>query len=99
VGLALVAALVAPVFGIKVGLAGTSSLASSGSAVEALAELRRGGVPAGVVTPLEVLVEGEAVGPPAAQLAEQVVHRIEGVDGVAFAAPPTTRRGGATAAR
>ncbi|MCW2608283.1 MAG: conserved rane protein of unknown function, partial [Frankiales bacterium] len=59
VGLVLLGLLVAPVFDIRVGQAQTGSLATRGPAVEALAALREGGVPAGVVTPLEVLVRGD----------------------------------------
>ncbi len=84
VGVLLIGALVAPVFGIKIGQARTESLATQGPAVETLAELRDGGVPAGVVTPLEVLVTG----PDAEQGAEQVVQRLADVDGVAFAVAP-----------
>jgi putative drug exporter of the RND superfamily len=82
VGLVLLGALVAPVFGIKVGLARTESLASQGPAVETLADLREGGAPAGLVTPLEVLVEGGR------EQALEVVERVEQVDGIAFAAAP-----------
>ncbi len=84
VGLVLLGLLVVPVFSIKVGLAQTESLASQGPAVEALAELRDGGVPAGVITPLEVLVEGED----AAATAQEAARRVAEVDGVAFAVAP-----------
>jgi RND superfamily putative drug exporter len=93
VGLVLLGLLIAPVFGIKVGLARTEALATQGSAVETLADLREGGVPAGIVTPLEVLVRGDD---PAGS-AEQVVQELDSVDGVAFAfAPddPTWRKDG-----
>jgi putative drug exporter of the RND superfamily len=83
-GVLLVGALVAPVFGIKVGLARTESLASQGPAVQTLADLRAGGVPAGVVTPLEVLVRGADAPARAVEVAEAV----RGVDGVAFAVAP-----------
>jgi RND superfamily putative drug exporter len=52
--------------------------------VEALADLRAGGVPAGIVTPLEVLVGGDD----AAASAEQVVREVGALDGVAFAVFP-----------
>ena len=84
VGALLIGALVAPVFGIKIGAARTESLATHGPAVQTLALLRDGGVPAGVVTPLEVLVTG----PDAARNAETVVQRLSEVEGVAFAAAP-----------
>ncbi len=92
-GLVLLALLVVPVFDIKIGQARTESLATQGPAVTNLATLRDGGVPAGVVTPLEVLVGGsDPVGS-----AQEVVTRLEQVDGVASAvAPddPTWRKGG-----
>lgn len=84
VGLVILGVLIAPVFGIKVGVPRTEALASKGPAVEALAVLHDGGVPAGVVTPLEVLVRGKD----AAAGARQVVSRLSNVDGVAFAAFP-----------
>ncbi len=84
VGLVLLGLLVAPVFAIKVGQARTESLASTGPAVETLATLRSGGVPAGIVTPLEVLVRGGQ----AAASADQVVERAQAVPGVAFAVAP-----------
>jgi RND superfamily putative drug exporter len=89
----LLALLVVPVFGIKIGLASTDALSKTGPAVETLSSLRAGGVPEGAVTPLEVLVRGDD---PAATTAE-VVRRAEQVDGVAFAAAPddaTWRKGG-----
>ena len=93
VGLVLLGLLVAPVFDIRVGQARTESLATQGPAVEALADLRDGGVPAGIVTPLEVLVRGTD----AIRSAEQVVEAVSRVDGVAFATlpdDPTWRRDG-----
>ena len=82
VGLIILGLIIVPVFGIKVGVPRTEALAKHGSAVEALATLHDGGVPHGVVTPLEVLVRGDD---PAGS-ARQVVEKLKGVDGVAFAA-------------
>jgi RND superfamily putative drug exporter len=76
--------IIVPVFGIKVGVPRTEALANHGTAVEALDVLHDGGVPRGVVTPLEVLVKGSD---PAAS-AGQIVDKLENVDGVAFAAFP-----------
>ncbi|MBK5307331.1 MAG: MMPL family transporter [Frankiaceae bacterium] len=84
VGLIILGLIIVPVFGIKVGVPRTEALANHGPAVEALATLHDSGVPHGVVTPLEVLVRGDD----AAAGARQVVDRLEGVDGVAFAAYP-----------
>jgi RND superfamily putative drug exporter len=82
--LVFLAALVVPVFGIKIGQAQTSSLASGGPAYETLQRLRDGGVPAGVVSPLEVLVTGDDP----ASSADQVAERAAGVDGGAAALAP-----------
>jgi RND superfamily putative drug exporter len=84
VGLIILGLIILPVFGIKVGVPRTEALANHGPAVEALAVLHDGGVPHGVVTPLEVLVRGDDA--PAG--ARQVVEKLKGVDGVAFAAFP-----------
>ncbi|MEX2290542.1 MAG: MMPL family transporter [Mycobacteriales bacterium] len=84
VGTALLGALVAPVFGITVGQPRTESLATRGPAVETLADLHDGGVPRGVVTPLEVLLRGDDTGAGA----QEVVRLLNGVDGVAFAVAP-----------
>ena len=84
VGVLLLALLVGPVFGIKVGLAGTKSLASSGPAVETLADLKAGGVAAGVVTPLEILVRGDQAA------ADEVAARVSKVPGISYAVAPTT---------
>ena len=83
-GLVLLGLLVAPVFDIRVGQAQTSSLASQGPAVTILSDLRAGGVPAGIVTPLEVLVRGDD----AAATAARVVRQVSGIEGVAFATAP-----------
>ena len=93
VGLVVLGLLIAPVFDIRVGQARTASLATQGTAVETLADLRAGGVPAGIVTPLEVLVRGDD----AAGTAEGLVRRLEAVDGIAYATvpdDPTWRRDG-----
>jgi RND superfamily putative drug exporter len=86
--LVLLAALVVPVFGIKIGQSQTSSLANAGPAHDALQTLHDGGVPSGVVSPLEVLVEG----PDAGAAAEKVAQRAANVDGVAGAIAPDNER-------
>jgi RND superfamily putative drug exporter len=85
---AFLAALVVPVFGIKIGQAQTSSLASGGPVFDTLQKLKDGGVPAGVVSPLEVLVTGDD---PAGS-ADKVADRASGVDGVAAAFAPDTEQ-------
>ena len=83
-GFVLLALLIAPVFGIKVGVPRTEALAKQGPAVETHHLLLAGGVPAGALTSLEVLVRGDD----AKASAEEVVRRLEGVEGVAFAVFP-----------
>jgi RND superfamily putative drug exporter len=84
VALCILAALIIPIFGIKIGQAQTGSLASGGPAYEQLQTLRKGGVPPGVVSPMEVLVKGSD---PAAS-AEQAAAAATKVDGVAAAFAP-----------
>ncbi|WP_138758263.1 MMPL family transporter [Modestobacter altitudinis] len=52
----LLALVVVPVFGLKIGQANSASLASSGPPYDALQQLEQGGVGTGVLTPIEVLV-------------------------------------------
>jgi RND superfamily putative drug exporter len=82
--LVILAALIIPIFGIKIGQSQTSSLASGGPAYEHLQTLRKGGVPGGVVSPMEVLVKGSD---PAGS-ATEVVDKATKVDGVAAAFAP-----------
>ncbi|HEX6920595.1 MAG TPA: MMPL family transporter [Actinomycetes bacterium] len=84
--LAMLAALIVPVFGIKIGQAQTDSLASGGPAYESLQTLKDGGVPAGVVSPLEVLIKGNDP----AQRAGAAVQAASGIEGVATAFAPDT---------
>ena len=84
--LAAIALLIVTIFDIKIGQAQTSTLASGGPAYESLQTLHDGGVPSGVVSPLEVLVQGDD---PSGS-AEQVAERAAGVDGVAAAVAPDT---------
>jgi RND superfamily putative drug exporter len=82
VGFVLLALLIVPVFGIKIGVASSQSLATAGPAVTTFAELRDGGVPAGVLTPLEILVRGDHTA------AQAVADRVAKVDGIAAALAP-----------
>ncbi len=83
VALVILGALVIPIFGIKIGQAQTSSLASGGTAYDQLQLLHDGGVPGGIVSPMEVLVEGADPGGSAGQVAEKS-RSVAGVAG-AFA--------------
>jgi len=84
VALLLLGALVIPIFSIKIGQAQTSSLASGGPAYEALQRLQDGGVPGGIVSPMEVLVTG----PDSATSADAVATKAREVDDVAAAFAP-----------
>ena len=57
-GLAVLGALMAPALSLHLGEPGSSAQATSGPAHEALVTLTDGGVPAGVLTPAEVLTTG-----------------------------------------
>jgi RND superfamily putative drug exporter len=75
VALVALAVLIAPVFGLKIGQADTSSLATSGQPYEALQRLRDGGVGTGVLTPIEVLVPTDE-----AQAAVTAAREVNGID-------------------
>jgi putative drug exporter of the RND superfamily len=83
--LVLLALLVSPVAGLKIGQSGVDSLARSGPPYDTLASLRSAGVGTGVLTPMEVLVPA-GQGPAAAKAAG-------GVDGVRTAVAGSTRDG------
>jgi len=82
--LGLLMALVLSVFGIKIGQTQTDSLAHSGPAYTQFQRLRTGGVPSGVVSPMEVLVKS----PDVAKTADEVVTAARSVPGVAAAVAP-----------
>jgi RND superfamily putative drug exporter len=84
--LVILGALIVPIFGIKIGQAQTDSLASSGVAHDQLQILHEGGVPGGIVSPMEVLITGDD---PAGS-ADKVVAAASKVDGVAAAFAPDT---------
>jgi RND superfamily putative drug exporter len=80
--------LIAPVFDLKIGPGSSlESLAQNGQRYDALHTLTDGGVGAGVITPIEVLV-------PAAD-AQAAADAAEGVNGVQMAVVGTTRGDGA----
>jgi RND superfamily putative drug exporter len=89
---AIVVALGAVALGIQVGDARADALATSGPAAEGLAALQRAGVPAGVLSPIEVLV-------PAGTDPAMAAARLAGVPGVRDALAPAgqawRRHGGA----
>jgi RND superfamily putative drug exporter len=75
--LAALAVLVGVLFTVKIGQAASTSLASSGPAYESLKTLEDGGVPTGILTPIEVLARTDD--------AQAVADRLGKVDGVASA--------------
>jgi putative drug exporter of the RND superfamily len=77
--------VIAPVFGIKIGQAGSGSLTRSGPAYEALQRLETGGVGNGVLTPIELLVPQDQAG--------AAIEAANGVEGVRGAAEGGTRDG------
>jgi RND superfamily putative drug exporter len=92
-GAALIAlfALISVFFGIKIGLASSSSLAKNGPAYDALQTLEKGGVSTGTLTPMEVLVSSGQAGHAAAQLT-----KVEGVSHVFISTDPSSNRDGQT---
>jgi RND superfamily putative drug exporter len=75
--LVMLGLLAAPAFGIKLGNAETASLTTKdGPIVAQFRSLVDGGVPRGVLTPMEVFTTGDT---------NPVIDRLKGVDGVAFA--------------
>ena len=77
----LLAILIVPATTIRIGQAQSDSLASSGPAFEGLQELRTGGVPGGVLTPIEVLTTESAASAAAAT--------VRSVPGIATAFVPS----------
>ena len=79
--LAILGALGAAAFGIKVGEPQARALGTTSSAAQALGSLERVGVPAGVLDPIEVLV-------PAGVSPARVAHRLAALPGVRAAIAP-----------
>jgi putative drug exporter of the RND superfamily len=78
----MLALLIIPVFSLKIGQTGIESLARSGPRYDALQTLTRGGVGAGVLTPIEVLVPADKAG--------QAATAARGVKGIQLAVVGTT---------
>jgi RND superfamily putative drug exporter len=81
----VLALIIVPVFGIKIGQANTESLTRSGPAFDALQALERGGVGNGVLTPIEVLVPDDR--------ADAALTAAGDVDGVRMAVVGGSRDG------
>jgi RND superfamily putative drug exporter len=86
---ALLLLLVSPVFSLKVGQTSLSALAQTGEAHAVLSELERGGIPDGILTPMQVLVSA-----PAAATATVRLQRTRGIHTVAADMTPTGIRDG-----
>jgi RND superfamily putative drug exporter len=79
-GLTALGALIVPAFALHVGEPRTSALAQQGTARSTLAALQEGGVPSGVLTPIDVLTSD--------QDAEALTRRLAAVPGVRSAVAP-----------
>jgi putative drug exporter of the RND superfamily len=90
-GLGILTALMLPALSLHLGEPGSSALASSGPAHDALVTLTGGGVPSGVITPAEVLVRG---GHGTATAVAASVTRVPGVYAAVAPATPDYQRGG-----
>ncbi|HVA59242.1 MAG TPA: MMPL family transporter [Mycobacteriales bacterium] len=91
VGVAALAVVTAPIFSLTVGETSASALARTGPAHDSYDQLLAGGVPSGVLTPIEVLVRTRS--------APEVRDRLAGLPGiatVALASGRTGSRGGLT---
>jgi len=85
----LLALFALPALQIKVGLTGVDALAKTGTAHAAYEELATGGVPQGVLTPIEVLTTRQAAPSVVASL-----QHVRGVTAAVLPAGPTGSRGG-----
>jgi RND superfamily putative drug exporter len=89
IGGAILIALVIPVFAINLGEPKSSVLAQTGVAHDTLVSLEAGGVPSGVIEPMEVLVQADDAPAVAARLAQ-----VKGVDTAVAPSGPLFHRGG-----
>jgi putative drug exporter of the RND superfamily len=89
IGGAIMVALVIPVFALNLGEPRSSALAQSGPAHATLAALETGGVPSGILEPIDVLVRADAAPRVAAELAT-----VKGVDTAVAPNGPEFHRGG-----
>jgi RND superfamily putative drug exporter len=88
---AALGALTAVLFGIKIGLASSGSLAQNGNAYDALQPLKQGGISTGTLTPIEVLVRTDQTKKVAAAFG-----RIDGIDHVLTPNDPASNKNGET---
>jgi RND superfamily putative drug exporter len=80
-GAAILVVFILPVFNVKVGLTSADALAKTGPAHATYQQLVDGGVPSGVLTPIEVLTRSGA--------GQATAQRLAGVPGITTATLPT----------
>jgi RND superfamily putative drug exporter len=90
-GAGILIALVIPVFALNLGEPKTSALAQKGAAHTTLATLQAGGIPSGVIEPMDVLVADNQANAVANRLAQ-----VNGVYSAAVSTNPAFHRGGTT---
>jgi putative drug exporter of the RND superfamily len=88
-GVAILVVLTVPVFHIRIGLTSADALARTGPAHDAYQELLQGGVPSGVLTPIEVLTTAGS-----GRTAEQRLSSTAGVATATLPFGPTGTRDG-----
>jgi RND superfamily putative drug exporter len=87
-GTAILAALAVPALSMQIGQPSSAALTATGGApAAALRVLTDGGVPSGVLTPIEVLTDGSTA-------AAGALSRVPGVDAVVAASTPDAHRAG-----
>jgi putative drug exporter of the RND superfamily len=89
-GLGILAALMVPALSLHLGEPGSTAQAAAGPAHDALVTLTDGGVPAGVITPAEVLTSSPAGSPAPGSAAGAVAAEAARVPGVYAAVAPAT---------
>jgi putative drug exporter of the RND superfamily len=87
----LLALFASPIFQLKVGETGVNSLAKSGAAFDAYEALTSGGVPQGVLTPIEVLTTNAA-----APAARSAIASLPGITTAVLPTGPAGSRDGLT---
>ena len=90
-GMAILVALIVPVFALNLGEPKTSALAQRGGAHAALSGLQSGGVPSGVIEPIEVLASDSSAASVAAHLSQ-----VPGVYTALVSTAPSFHRSGRT---
>ena len=85
IALGVLAVAILPVFGLKVGETSVSAFSKTGPARAAYDTLVEGGVPGGVLTPLEVLTTASS--------ARTALHDLSGTPGISAAVLPSGRSG------